>query len=130
MVDLLPKKTTCETNCKGPTTKEKGTLFRTFFLFVAVEKLNILWLRWHVEILIKVYTAKLTVFTDFLKYLPRKMALLAKNCWEIVGSGGGGKGLSGRTTKKELFAASLSSCNHIYTRMANNQRKKIVKASN
>ena len=29
----------------------------------------------------KVYTGKLTVISDFLKYLPKNMALLVKNLW-------------------------------------------------
>ena len=59
---------------KGCATKE----FFLIFLFVAVEKLNILCKRRHVEILINVYTGN---FTDFWKYLPINMALLAQKLW-------------------------------------------------
>ena len=62
---------------KGRTTKEKGT----FFLFVAIVKLNIFCLRRNVEILILYDIEKLTVCTDFLKYLPKNMALLAQKLW-------------------------------------------------
>ena len=54
--------------------RKKELFFFTFFF--AVEKLNIFCLRRHVEILIFAYCVqlsdeKLTVFTDFLKYLPK-----------------------------------------------------------
>ena len=72
---------------------------------------------------------KLTVFTGFLKYLPKNMALLAQKLWRKFLSksvsryfktkkrvpmatkprGGGAKCLSGRATKKRtFFAASLT----------------------
>ena len=52
---FLVVRTTKRLGGKGPTTKEKRFFFIIFFLFVAVEKLNIFCLRRHVEIFILVY---------------------------------------------------------------------------
>ena len=61
------------------------------FLFVAVDKLNKFCLRRNMQILILVYKCIVfscrkensTVFTGFLKYLPKKMALSAQKLWKF-----------------------------------------------